>query len=225
MVTLGCMRIILLVLLTCWPFYSNALDEERGLNVGIEFGQDKTDFNYSSAIRETRLTRLGVVWYENLTPAIRGGVELGYLEFTQYSNPIPAGQTGGGEYIGLNLSFVLVNTARFELLTRFAYRYNDIRHKIDDQSVDSDWHEGRIGLYTKFKFSDSVAMSLGASGTAIDGREAATGPTTQAQPFDANEAISGHFGLQLGLDHAGTIGIEIDIGALQGGRLSFQRVF
>lgn len=219
------MRITLVLFLSCLAFASNVIAETNGLNVGIEFGQNKTDFDYSGEIRETRLTRLGVVWFENLTPAILGGVELGYLEFTQYSNPIPAGQTGSGEYIGINLSFLLVNSQHFELLTRFAYRYNDVRHKIDDQSVDTDWHEGRMGLHTKFKFSDSVAMSLGASAFAIDGREATSGPITQAQPFKANEAISGHFGLQLGLDHAGTIGIEIDIGALQGGRLTFQRIF
>ncbi len=219
------MRITLALLLSSLAFASNALAETNGLNVGLEFGQNKTDFNYSGDIRETRLTRLGVIWFEPLAPSILGGVELGYLEYTQYSNPIAAGQTGSGEYIGLNLSFLMVTNPHFELLTRLTYRYNDVRHKIDEQVVDLDWHEGRIGLHGKLKFNDSVAMSLGASAHAIDGREATSGPITQAQPFKANEAISGHFGLQLGLDHAGTIGIEIDIGALEGGRLIFQRIF
>ena len=200
-------------------------DERRGLHVGLEFGQDKIDLDYSGVQRETRLSRLGVLWYEKLSPSIVGGVELGYLEFTQYSNPIPAGQTGSGEYIGLNLAFLLIETTHFDLLTRLDYRYNDARHSLDDQKINWDWHEGSIGIYSTFKFSNAISLTLGASALAIDGRESATGTITEAQPFKADEPFSGHVGLDLGLDHAGTIGIEISTGSLRGGRLSFQRIF
>jgi len=219
------MRTLFVLILLSFYATASMSDERRGLHVGLEFGQDKIDLDYSGMQRETRLSRLGVLWYEKLSPAIIGGVELGYLEFTQYSNPIPAGQTGSGEYIGLNLSFLFVETAHFDLLTRLDYRYNDARHSLDGQKLNWDWHEGRIGIYSIFKFSPAFSLSLGASAIAIDGREAASGTITEAQPFKADEPFSGHLGLDLGLDHAGTIGIEIDTGSLRGGRLSFQRIF
>jgi len=214
------------LLLLCLSFASHASADDAGLNVGVELGKTKSDWDFSGSIRETRLTRFGIFWNEPLTASIYGGVELGHLEITQYSNPIPAGQTGGGEYIGINLSFLILNTRSFELLSRIAYRYNDARHSIDDQTVEWDWHEGQLGLYSRLKFTDTFSLSAGVSARAIDGRETATGPVSEAQPFRADgSSISGHLGAQLTLDDAGTIGIEIDTGSVRGGRLSFERVF
>lgn len=219
------MRYPLLIFMFSLSLSPLASAESRGLDVGIAIGQHKIDWDYSGNLRETRLSQLDVAWQERLAPAIRGGIELGYLELTQYSNPIPVGQTGSGGYLGLNLSFLIISTADFELYTRLGYRYSEVSKSATDQSVDWDWHQGQIGLYSKFRLTESFRLLLGASALAIDGRERAEGTVTSAQPFKAAEPLSGHIGLQLGLDHTGTIGIKIDSGSLRGGRITFQRIF
>jgi hypothetical protein len=219
------MRTSFALLLTCLCLPGTALSDSQGLDVGLELAKHTTDFNYSGDVRETRLTRLGLSWNEKLAESIRGGIELGYIEFTQYSNPIAAGQTGSGEYLGLHLSFIMVESRHFDLLTRLDYRYHALRHSTDDQTMDWDWHEGRAGIYSNLRFTDNLALFLGASALTIDGREVASGTVNQAQPFKADTPNSGHVGLNLGLDHAGTIGIEIDVGSVRGGRLSFRQIF
>ena len=199
--------------------------ESRGLDVGVSLYQDNIDLNYSGNLRETRLTNLDVSWIELLAPSIYGGIELGYLEITQYSNPIPTGQTGSGGYLGLNMSFLMFDAHHFQLLTRLGYRYSEASHHSEGQTVDWDWHQGLIALEGKLFFSDRFAMVLGVSAIAIDGRERADGTVTQAQPFKADEPLSGHLGLQLGLDPDSNIGIQVDVGSLRGGRLTIRRIF
>ena len=215
-----------LMLIMIWIVLSPTVHAEtRGLDVGVSLYQDNIDLNYSGNLRETRLTNLEVSWIELLAPSIYGGIELGYLELTQYSNPIPTGQTGGGGFLGLNMSFLLLDTQHFQLLTRLGYRYSEARRTTEGQTVDWDWHQGLIALEGKLSFSERFAMILGVSAIAIDGRERADGTVTQAQPFKADEPLSGHLGLQLGLDPDSTIGIQVDVGSLRGGRLIIRRVF
>ena len=219
------MRTLLILLLVGFTGLSTSHADTRGLDVGMSLYKDNIDLNYSGELRETRLTNLDISWIELLGPAIYGGIELGYLEFTQYSNPIPTGQTGSGGYLGLNLSFLMLDTRYFQLLTRLGYRYSYATHHSEGQSVDWDWHQGLIELNGKLAFSDRLAMTLGVSAIAIDGRERADGTVTLAQPFKADQPLSGHLGLQLGLDPDSTIGIQVDVGSLRGGRLTIRRLF
>ena len=214
------------MLIMIWIVLSPTVHAEtRGLDVGVSLYQDNIDLNYSGNLRETRLTNLEVSWIELLAPSIYGGIELGYLELTQYSNPIPTGQTGGGGYLGLNLAFLVLDSQHFQLLTRLGYRYSEASHHSEGQSIDWDWHQGLIGLDGKLSFSDRFAITLGVSAIAIDGRELAEGTVNQAQPFKADQPLSGHLGLHLGLDPDSTIGIQVDAGSLRGGRLTIRRIF
>lgn len=215
----------LILLVTCASLPSVIFAEARGIDVAVSIEQNKTDFNYSGSNRETRLTNLEVAWVEKLAPSIYGGIELGYLEMTQYNNPLAVGQTGSGRYLGLSLSFNLLETSQLQLLTEVGYRYSEASHAIDAQTIDWDWHQGRISLLGKWQISQRLTVLLGSTATAIDGRERAEGTVNLAQPFKTNKPISGHLGLQFGLDPAGTIGIQIDAGSQRGGRISIRRAF
>jgi hypothetical protein len=219
------MRSILLFILIWSAMPSMLHAETRGLDVSLAIFQDTFDFNYSGDIRETKFNGLAVAWTEPLAPTILGGIELGYLEISQYSNPIPAGQTGSGDFLGLNLSFLMIDTPRYRLLTRLGYRYSETRHTVEGQAVQLDWNQGLIELEGSMQYSENLTMTLSVGAIAIDGREDAQGDITASQPFRSDQTVLGHAGLKLGLDPDSYIGIQVDMGAMWGGQIIFGRFF
>lgn len=199
--------------------------ESRGLDVSLAIFQDTFDFNYSGDIRETKFNGLRVAWVEPLSPTILGGIELGYLEISQYSNPIPTGQTGSGGFLGLNLSFLMIDNPRYRLLTRLGYRYSETRHAVEGQDVQLDWNQGLIELEGTMHYSERVTITLAVGAISIDGREVAQGDISESQPFRSDQAILGHAGVKLGLDPDSYIGIQVDMGAMWGGQIIFGRFF
>jgi len=195
------------------------------MDVSFAILQDTIDFNYSGDIRETKFNGLRVAWVEPLAPTILGGIELGYLEISQYSNPIPAGQTGSGEFLGINLSFLMMDNPRYRLLTRLGYRYSEARHTVEGQAVQWDWNQGVIELEGTMHYSERLSITLSVGAIAINGREEAQGDIANAQPFRSDQTVLGHAGVQLGLDHDSYIGIQVDMGAMWGGQIIFGRFF
>ena len=216
------MRYLSLFTLMTFALCPAALAETNGLDVSFAIFQDKINLDYSGDIRETKFNGINIGWIQPLSPTILGGFDIGYLEMTQYSNPIPAGQTGSGEYLGLNLEFLMMNSPSFVLLTRLGYRYSQTRQ---GQSVTSDWNQGVLILEGTYHFNAQFSTQLGVGGIAIDGRESATGTITENQPFRAENPLLGYAGVQFGLDPDSNIGIQVDMGSLWGWQLIFRRIF
>ena len=185
----------------------------------------ETELDVEGRLRETRFASINFSLREQLAETVDGALLLGYLDVRQKTNPILAGPNTAGGYIGIDLRWHLLNRERFKILTTLDYRYVYTDASIDDQKIEWRWHQLAIGLHTQTYISNSLFLILGASAINIDGVEKSRGPLNQDLDFTAHDSLTSHIGLQLGTGQSGEISVILQLGALQGGRIIFQRSF
>jgi len=205
--------------------YVLAVDLSRTTHMALHFQTQKLNLNFSGDIRKTRFYSVDLVIRERLTERLDGAVLLGHVTTDQSSNPILAGQDTTGGYAGLDLRYKLIDTHRYDLLTRAAYQYSETEANIEDQDIIWEWHQAQFDLINRFNISNNLYINLGATAYDLDGREKASGTLDQNTDFDAKDGIYGHLSLQFNLDYSGQIDLEVYIGSIEGGRIAFHRAF
>lgn len=213
---------LLLLLLSIAPF---ARAEDGALLVGLRIQSARVHLTYSGAIRRSDISRLEAVWHERLNPWLDGSIQLGRLNFSQDSNPIPAGQATSGESLGVGLQVHLYRGNRLRLQTDLNYQYIDTTSGLAGQTVDIHWHQVSGQLQSELRLFQYSYLQLAVGAIAIHGDERATGTIASVQSFNNDKNGYIRLGFLLGLDPASHIGIEVDGGAISGGRLTFQRWF
>lgn len=183
------------------------------------------DLDVEGNIRTTQFDSLELELREQLAQNFDGTLHFGYLDVTQNSNPIFAGTNTTGGYLGFDLRWHIISSQQFKLVSIFDYRYAFTDTSFDGQRVEWDWHQTSLGIHTRTFISKGLSIGLGANFLSINGVEKASGTINQNLDFKAEDSLTGHIGLQLELDQAGQIGIELKTGSLQGGRITFQRAF
>lgn len=195
------------------------------LLVGLHILNTRMDFQYTASIRETELTSLELAWYEPLTDWLDGGVKLGIIDLTQSSNPLPAGQSTSGNLLGLEFRLHLYRGQNLRLHLDLAYQYTDTQADLANQKVEIRWNQLRGQLQADIRLVQYTYLTLAAGTIAIDGDERATGNITSVQPFETSQRAYGRLGVLVGVDPTSHVGIEVNSGAISGGRIFFQRWF
>jgi len=183
------------------------------------------DLDMDGTVRETHFNTFGFGFRNQLTSRLDAAVLFGYLFVSQYSNPIPAAQSSSGGYIGFDLRGHLVATEKFNLHTRFTYRYADTVSREAEQKISWEWHEIELSLESQTYISESLFANFSISYLDMDGQETATGDLNQRLVFDQIDSLTAHIGLQLNLDQSGRIVFELMTGSMQGGKIVFMRDF
>lgn len=183
------------------------------------------DLDFEGTLRETEFGSFQIEIREPLAKFLDGGLLFGYLGAKQNSNPILAGQSTAGGYLGFDLNFHLVDTQPFTLDGILDYRYSETSADIDDQKVEWRWHQTRLGMAAGTSLGNTFSIELGAYYLSINGDEKARGTLDQNLDFKAKDSLTAHIGLQLRLDQGGQIGFTYITGSEQGGRISFQQSF
>lgn len=195
------------------------------LLVGLQIQSTRMDLQYSSAVRETDLTSLDLLWYQPLTNWLDGGVRIGVTDLTQRSNPIPAGQSTSGNSLGLDFRVHLYRGEQLKLHADMAYLYVDTTADLTGQTVELRWHKISGQLQADIRLVQYSYLTLATGTLAVDGNEYASGDITSVQSFESARQGFNRLGILIGVDPSGQIGIEVSSGAVSGGRIFFQRWF
>ena len=202
-----------------------AAEPAKIINAAVHLQSIDIDLDMAGAVRETRIYTLGFSFREQLSSNIDGAILIGYLDVNQRTNPILAAQNSSGGFLGFDLRGHLFDTDKFDLYSRFAYRYAQTTSSQDGQKIDWEWHEVNLSIDSQTYISNSLSANLSISYTDLHGQEKAFGNLNQGLDFDQIDSLTAHIGLQLNLDQNGQIVFELLTGSLQGGKIIFMRDF
>jgi len=204
---------------------SIAWAEDTNLLVALHIQVNKIDLQYADTIRQTDIDSLDVIWHQTLNPWLDGIIKLGFLGITQDSNPVPEGQSTTGQYLGIGLRFHLYPGDYLKLFADLDYQYADAESTSTSQTVQMRWHQLSAQLQAEIKLFQYSYLTLSAGTLKIDGDEHASGTTTAVISFKNAKSEFGRLGFKIGVDPISHIGIEVVVGAMEGGRIYFQRWF
>jgi len=193
--------------------------------VGLHIQATRLQLQYPNEVRETRLSRLELLWHEQLNSWLDGDIRLGTLLLSQSSNPLPAGQSTRGNDLGLGLNFRLYQGDLLRLHVDTRYRYTTCDAQLASQQVTQRWHQVSVRLQGDLRLDRFSYLSLAVGALAIDGEEVASGTVNSVQSFHSDTPGYARLGVSLGLDPDSHIGIEVSAGSVRGGYLTFQRWF
>jgi len=194
---------------------------KRDKNFAFEISSFDSVWNYEGADVDTRVERVGINWQETLSPKFHGGVNLGWINVTEFSSPIVEGGTIPGYFVGIDLRGLLIAQPRFQLATRLSATYNNALGGNDAALEELSWYDIEVALTAQIILGEHVGLYGGGSLAALDGRR--SGDTTIA--FESKESESAFVGLDLRVDRSGHIGFQVQTGRLEGGLLYFRRWF
>ena len=181
--------------------------------------------NFSSTHYQTKLNRLGINWYEPFAPYFQAGLEAGYLEMLQATNPQNSAKNTSGEYAGLLFRFMPVRKTSYAINFNLNYRYNRTKGNDNTQATNFTWHETLAGSEIQFHTTEKLKLSLAAEYQIIDGVKRDTGNTYQTNTFRTNKQKGLRYGLQFTLRPTEVIGFEWVSGYKNGAKLYFSRQF
>lgn len=155
-----------------------------------------TQFNYTTNELKTRFDILGVNWYEPFTQFFHAGLEVGGFNMTQANNSLPSAKFTKGQYLGLLMRFIPLETHHLNLNINLNYRYNQSDGATLNQSTQFAWHEGLVSAEVQFNLSDVSRFFIVADYHRITGEQRDSGTVAQISRFKEQN----NSGFQLGLD-------------------------
>jgi hypothetical protein len=194
---------------------------KRDKNFGLEVSSLDSVWDYDGVDVDTRIERIGIHWHETLSPRFHGGISLGWMDVTEFSNSVVEGSTNPGYFLGIDLRGLLVAQPRFQLSTRFGASYNSALGASDSELEELSWYEVELALTAQAILGEHVGLYGGGSLAAVDGRR--DGDVVVS--FESSTAESAFVGLDLRVDRSGHIGFQVQTGRLEGGLLYFRRWF
>lgn len=199
--------------------------ESASLLVALHIQSTRLDLTYPSGVRNTEISSLSLLWAEPLTSSLDGYVKLSTVDWTQTSNPVAEGQSTSGNALALGLQVYLFRSDALRVHADLGYEYTDTSTDQAAQKVAIRWHQMSGQLTTNIRLFRYTDLMLAVGGLTIDGKETATGTVNSTMTFDATKRTFTQAGLLIGVDQYSHIGIEMNAGAMSGGRIYFQRWF
>ena len=198
--------------------------EEPGMRATLLIQRYETDLDVDDSIIESRINRVGLILYEPAYAAFQPGLHVGAFNINQSKNPVTAGMSLSGNYLGLLFHSLLYRHRHLGLQLEGSYTYHDADKVTNDQEVSLQWHEFMANLHIQMAHGNFY-YAIGAYSQFIDGDETAYGAITQTREFKVNERTGTHLEFEYWVDATGKIGIHVDNGGRQGVGLVFSRGF
>lgn len=212
------------LLMACSNLAARQLDTSDLNEFALVMDRYKADLNYPGITHRTTLSTLGIDWFEYFNPHFHAGLEAGYLELSQASNPVISAQSSDGRYLGLILRFLPFQFERLSLQLDLGYRYYESVRQLTGQESNYTWYQTSLSAQLNLRLSETLQLALAQDYAEVDGEQQDTGTITQTVLFDA-EHTSQRLGLDIQVDSNGHIGLEWQGGDRSGGRLYFRRKF
>ena len=191
----------------------------------LDIQNTSTYFKFPSYTYKTKSEQLGISWYEPFTEYFHAGLELGYLNMTQIDNSFTSAKFTSGEYAGVLLRYIPINSKLFSLTLNANYRYNDTQGTSTNQESRFVWNETLFSTELKFQPTALVGLTFAAEYHLIDGSQRDSGTINQITAFDAEKQYGTRFGINFTTNHTGVVGFEWFTGFRSGSRLYFTRKF
>ena len=215
-----------LFLFFCFPFiYSNstyAIDNNL-VEFSLNVVNQNTHFNYSTKDYETKYEQLGVNWYESFSSYFHAGLEIGYIDVTQAENSVTSARFTSGEYAGLLLRFLPIETDFISFKMSLNYRYNQTTGKSTNQESQLIWSETLLSNELQFQMTEIFAAFIAAEYQIVEGNQRDTGSLNQIRNFTNSK----HQGYRVGIDIIPSkrelIRIEWQTGFKNGAQIYFTR--
>lgn len=207
-------------------FNTNAYQPaQHGLDFSLSVQRQSSKIELPSGTHNVSTNQLGIRWHEPFNDYFNAGLEVGYNEMTQVSNPVSSAQFTSGEYVGILLRFKPLQTNQLELELDLNYRYNQSRGSSINQQTQFTWDESIFSARLHYWPAKTVGLFVGADYFAVTGTQRDSGTVSQVQTFSENEQQGFSFGLQFIPYSGGIVGIESHSGYRSGGKIYFQRSF
>lgn len=205
--------------------YSNAIQAVDSHLVEFSlYGVDQnTHFNFSSNNYETKYQQLGLNWYESFSSYFHAGIELGYIDVTQYENPLPSGQYTSGEYAGLLFRFFPIEKDFVSLIVNLNYRYHQTRGSSTNQKTELIWSEAALSSELHLHMIENLSLFVAAEYHILDGKQHDTGNINQTSSFDSQNQQGYRAGVDFAIRRNEHIQIEWQTGFRNGFQIHFIR--
>lgn len=195
------------------------------LEFSLSLQNHTTDLKFPSNTYKTQTDYLGINWYEPFSKYFHGGLELGSIEMTQINNSLATAKFTSGEYIGLLLRFIPVETDSFSLMLNLNYRYNRTLGEDANQETQFAWSEALFVSELQYYPLRNLGLIFAAEYQILDGEQRDLGATSQITTFQESEQQTYRFGINFTSNRSGVVGIEWFTGFKRGSRLYFLRKF
>ena len=221
-------QFFILYLLLLLPFsYVNAarVINDNVFIFSLTTSSQNSNFDFSSNNYKTSSDQIGVNWYEPFSKYFHAGLEIGYINLSQKDNSISSAQFTSGEYAGLLLQVLPIDTPSFALTLNLNYRYNSTTGKSTNQETRFVWDEVLLFSEIEFQPTAQVGFVLAAEYLFLNGEQHDSGNITQITNFTNSKQHGYRFGLNFISNRTGIVGIEAFTGFSSGSRLYFSRKF
>jgi len=216
-----CLSIILPITLVS----AAQISKNKRLDFSLDIQNTSEYFKFPSYTYKTKSEQLGISWYEPFSEYFHGGLELGYINMTQIDNSLTSAKFTSGQYAGLLLRFIPINTELFSLTLNANYRYNDTQGTSSNQESRFIWYETLLATELKFQPTSLIGLTFAAEYHLIDGSQQDSGTINQITAFNAEKQHGTRFGLNFTTNRAEMVGFEWFTGFRSGSRLYFTRKF
>ena len=195
------------------------------LEFSLSLQNQTTDLKYSSNTYKTQTDYLGINWYEPFSQYFHGGLELGSIEMTQINNPLSTAKFTSGEYIGLLLRFIPIETDSLSLMLNLNYRYSRTLGENTNQQTQFAWNEALFVSELQYYPLRNLGLIFAAEYQVLDGEQRDFGTIPQITTFHESEQQNYRFGINFTSNNSGVVGLEWFTGFKTGSRLYFLRKF
>ena len=217
--------VFLFIILPVTFVSASQINKNNLLAFSLDIQNTSTYFKFPSQTYKTKSEQLGISWYEPFTEYFHGGLELGYINMTQIDNNLTAAKFTSGQYAGLLLRFIAINSELFSLSLDANYRYNDTQGTSSNQESRFVWNETLLTTELKFQPTSLIGLTFAAEYHIIDGSQQDSGAINQITAFNAEKQYGARFGLNFTTNRTGVVGFEWFTGFRSGSRLYFTRNF
>jgi hypothetical protein len=166
------------------------------IEFSLSAGHQDTQFNFAANSYMTSFDIVGINWYEPFTQYFHAGIEAGSFNMTQASNSLSSAQFTKGQYAGLLLRFIPLETHYLKMNINLNYRYSQSDGASLNQSSQFAWHESLVTLEVLLRLSEVTRFFMEAEYHRISGEQRDSGAITQISRFSEQNNL----GYRLGLD-------------------------
>ena len=221
--------IIKAVLLSVCSLLPTSMINAAQINNFLEFTlstqNQSANLKFSSNTYKTKTNQLGINWYEPFTQYFHAGLELGYLEMSQIDNVLASAQFTSGEYTGLLLRFIPLETDTLSLTLNTNYRYSRTAGNSTNQETQFSWNEALFSAELQYQPVINIGLLFAAEYQVLNGEQRDSGDITKITEFTESGRQNYRFGVNFTSNRTGIVGIEWLTGFKSGTRLYFLRKF
>lgn len=205
--------------------YAGQLINTNLIEFSLSLQNQTTLFNFTNKNHQVEIDQLGVNWYEPFSETFQGGLEFGYLDVTQRDSSLTSAEFSSGEYYGILLRFLPINTSFATLRLNLNYRYNKTESINTAQNLEFMWGETLISSELEFHPFDKLGLLLAAEYQNLSGEQHDFGNVLQIVDFTTSKNAGYRLGIHFKPDPTANIGLQWITGYKEGVRIHFMRRF